>query len=169
MCYDTPVNDQAPPVSTWRRLRAYLWFLWGQSWCHWGLRTAEPDYFRSGVRAFDRALRDWPEFAAGYYRRGLIRGRELGEPQAGIADLTRAIELDPEWAEPYMQRGFFRRFHGDPNGAADDLRSFLALAGRSPWRAEAASQLAAVEAELASERHSRGPGEEGRPRREGAT
>ena len=68
--------DGAPQ---WRRALAYWWYAWGLSWCYWGIRWANQAYFRSGIRSFDRALRLWPRFARGYYRRGLIRGRELGD------------------------------------------------------------------------------------------
>src|SRR5262245_45484009 len=101
----------ADDVAQWRRILAYCWYGWGLSWCYWGIRTAEQSFFRAGIRAFDRAIRIWPQFAGGFYRRGIIRGRELSEHDAGVADLSRAIELAPDWADPYLQRGLFQRFH----------------------------------------------------------
>ena len=138
-------------VALWRRALAYWWYGWGLSLCYWGIRTAEQSFYRAGVRSFDRAVRVWPQFAGGFYRRGLIRGRELSEHRQGIADLTRAIELYPEWPEPYLQRGLFERFHGDPRAAIADLQRYIALGGDPYWREEAARQIAALEADLASE------------------
>jgi tetratricopeptide (TPR) repeat protein len=140
----TRENDITP----WRRLLAYWWYAWGLSWCYWGIRTAEQWFFRGGIRAFDRAIRVWPGFAGGFYRRGLIRGRELSQHRQAIDDLTTAIELDPEWPEPYLQRGLFQRFHGDPHAAIEDLQRFLDLGGDRAWRGEAERQIAMLRADL---------------------
>jgi len=137
-----------PDVATWRRVLAYSWYAWGLSWCYWGLRGANQSFFRAGIRSFDRAIRLWPEFAHGFYRRGLIRGRELNQYTQAIADLTRAIELYPEWPEPYLQRGLFQRFHGDPHAAIADLQQYLELGGAHEWRGEAERQIGMLRAEL---------------------
>lgn len=135
-------------VALWRRALAYWWYAWGLSWCYWGIRGASQPFFRAGIRAFDRALRLWPGFAQVYYRRGLIRGRELSDQPGALADLARAIELAPGWAEPYLQRGLFERFHGDQRAAMADLERYLEL-GRDPfWRGEAERQIAMIRAEL---------------------
>ena len=139
---------QGNAIAPWRRLLAYWWYAWGLSWCYWGIRTAEQWFFRGGIRAFDRAIRVWPGFAGGYYRRGLIRGRELSQHHQAIDDLTKAIELDPEWPEPYLQRGLFQRFHGDPQAAIEDLQRFLDLGGDREWRGEAERQIAMLRADL---------------------
>ncbi len=136
-------------VAVLRRGLAYWWYALAQSACHWGLRTLEPELFRMGVGMYSRALRAWPEFAHAYYWRGRIRGRELHEHQAAIADLTSAIDLDPEWPEPYLQRGLIQRFHGDPHAALSDLEAFLARGGEVYWRIEAERQITMLRAELA--------------------
>jgi len=137
-----------PEVASWRRALAYWWYAWGLSWCHWGLRTTNQSFYRAGIRSFDRAVRVWPQFAAGFYRRGLIRGRELSDHRAGIADLTRAIELEPAWSLPYLQRGLFQRFHGDSRAALTDLQRYVDLAEDQYWRGEAERQIAMIQAEL---------------------
>ena len=144
----TADTDGEPNISLWRRALAYWWYAWGMSHCYWGIRTAEQGFFVAGIRAFDRAVSIWPGFAGGYYRRGLIRGRELSQHRQARADLTRAIQLYPEWPEPYLQRGLFERFHGDPHAAIDDLQRFLDLGGRRGWRGEAERQIATLRAEL---------------------
>ncbi len=142
------MTESAAP---WRRVLAYWWYAWGLSWCYWGIRWANQSYFRSGIRSFDRAIRLWPQFSRGFYRRGLIRGRELNDHAAGIADMDRAIALAPEWPDPYLQRGLFQRFHGDQRAALADLRRYLALAHDPTWRAEAERQIAMIQAELGEE------------------
>lgn len=141
-----------PPdgVPQWRRALAYWWYAWGLSWCYWGIRSASQSFFRAGIRSFDRALRQWPGFTLVYYRRGLIRGRELSDYAGAIGDLTRAIELAPAWADPYLQRGLFERFHGNQLAALADLTRYLSLDGGTAWRAEAERQIAQIRAELAA-------------------
>lgn len=132
-------------VSLARRLLARWWYVWGLSLCYWGSRTHEPSFFRAGANAFGRATRWRPNLAQAYYQRGAVRGRELGEYEAAIADLTRAVELDPEWPEPYLQRGLHYRFNGDVEAAKSDLARYLELAPEGSWRDEAVRQLAALE------------------------
>lgn len=136
------------PSGLWARIVGRWWYLWGTSLCYWGIRTADRSFYQGGVRAYNRAIQARPDFAQGYYRRGLIRGRELGEYRQGIDDLGRAIALAPEWPEPYLQRGLLQRFHGDPRAALDDLRRYLELGGAPYWRAEAERQIAALQDEL---------------------
>jgi hypothetical protein len=135
-------------VAPWRRALAYWCYAWGLSWCAWGIRGANQSFFRAGIRSFDRALRLWPAFARGYYRRGLIRGRELNEYVAGIADMGCAIAIDPQWPEPYLQRGLFERFHGDLQAALADLQQYVAIADDPLWRSEAERQIVMIQAEL---------------------
>jgi tetratricopeptide (TPR) repeat protein len=139
--------DRAPPP-LWNRVRARWWYLWGLSLCYSGNRSHEQSYYRAGVESFGRALRAWPAYAPAHYRRGLFRGRELGEHRAAIADLTRASELRPDWADPYLQRGLFHRFHGDPQDAITDLERYISLADAGYWRDEAQRQIALLRAEL---------------------
>lgn len=138
-----------PKPSLWQRLLARWWYAWGQSLCHFGNRTAERSFYESGVRSFGRATRLWPTFAAAYYRRGLIRGRELNEYAAAVADLSTAMELLPDWPDPYLQRGLFHRFNGAPAAALADLQRYLELGGDAYWRSEAERHVTLLRAELA--------------------
>ncbi|MBC8077720.1 MAG: hypothetical protein H7Y32_16710 [Chloroflexales bacterium] len=140
-------RDDAPTASLWRRGLAYWWYVWGLSLCYSANRTSERGLYEAGVRSFARAAHLWPTMARAYYRRGLIRGRELGEYRAALADLTVTTELDPEWPEPYLQRGLFQRFQGDNAGALADLERYLALGGDQYWRGEAQRQVEQIYAE----------------------
>ena len=142
------MGDDTRDIPLLRQAWAYWWYAWASSLCYWGLRTAERGLFRAGVAAYGRALRAWPAFSAAYLRRGVIRGRELGEHAEAIADLTRVIELSPEWPEAYLQRGMEQRFHGDPRAAIADLERYLALGKDAAWRAEAERQIAALREDL---------------------
>jgi tetratricopeptide (TPR) repeat protein len=143
----TPAEPELAP-SRWRQVQAYWWYAWGLSWCRWGIYTAEQSFFRAGIRSFDRAIRVWPQFAHGFYRRGFIRGRELGEHRHAIADLSQAIALRPDWPDPYLQRGLFQRFHGDLRAALADLQQYVALANDPFWRTEAQRQIESITAEM---------------------
>lgn len=143
-------DSDPPPL--WGRVRARWWYIWGLSLCYRGNRGHDQAFYRAGVAAFGRALRIWPGFATAHYRRGLIRGRELGEHRPALADLTRASELRPEWADPYLQRGLFQRFHGDPQAAIADLERYIALTEAGYWRDEAQRQIAICRGE-ASDQH----------------
>jgi tetratricopeptide (TPR) repeat protein len=135
-----------PPL--WNRIRARLWYAWGLSLCYNGNRLHDRSYYTAGVDSFGRATRAWPEYAPAYYRRGLIRGRELGDYRGAIVDLTRACALRPTWPDPYLQRGLFHRFHGNPQAARDDLTHYVELAEAGYWRDEAARQIGLIQAEI---------------------
>jgi tetratricopeptide (TPR) repeat protein len=89
----------------------------------------------------------WPDFAGAYYQAGRIRGRELGEYDQALTDLSNAIRLAPEWAEPYLQRGMLQRFHGEIEAALSDLRQFVAIAPEGYWKNEALHQIEALVAD----------------------
>ncbi len=129
------------------RLSARWWYVWGLSLCYSANMAAERSLYAAGAWSFGRAARLWPAFAAAHYRRGLIRGRELGEYRAAVSDLERASALRPEWPEPYLQLGLLHRFNGEQPKAAVALRRFVALAPPGYWREEAERQLAAIDAE----------------------
>lgn len=137
------MNESAPPF--WRRVLAGFWYVWGLSLCYSGNRGVDRGLYQSGVRSFSRAAAVWPEMAAAYYRRGLIRGRELGEYGPAISDLERASLLRPEWPEPYLQRGLFHRFQNRPEAAVAELRRFVELSEPGYWRDEAERQILLIE------------------------
>jgi tetratricopeptide (TPR) repeat protein len=136
-----------PDTPTWRRWLARWWYAWGLSVCYAAARMQDRSLFRSGANAFGRAARNWPDFAQAHYQRGAVRGRELGEYEGAVADLSRASELDPSWPDPYLQRGLLYRFNGRPAEARADLLRYIELAPEGAWREEAARQLAALERE----------------------
>ena len=133
------------------RLLAHWHYAWGLSLCLAGHRTADQSFYAAGVAAFSRAAQIWPTFAPAFYRRGLIRGRELGEYRAAIADLDQAGALRPDWPEPYLQRGLFHRFNHQPTAALTDLRRYAELAPPGFWRDEAERQIALIAHENAVE------------------
>lgn len=137
-------------VSLVRRFLAHCWYLWGLSVCYAAARAQDRSLFRAGAASFGRALKSWPTFAQAYYQRGALRGRELGEYDGAVADLSRASELDPSWPEPYLQRGLLYRFNHKTAEARADLARYLELAPEGEWREEAARQLAALEGDGAS-------------------
>jgi tetratricopeptide (TPR) repeat protein len=125
----------------WHTFCARSWYIWGLSLCYTGQRLSDHSFFESGLSAYARAIGNRADFALAYYQRGLVRGRELGQYQAALSDLTCAIALRPEWPEPYLQRGLFQRFNGDPGAALADLRRYVELAAPGYWRDEATRHI----------------------------
>lgn len=126
------------------RLLARWHYAWGISLCLAGHRLTDRSFYVAGVDAFSRAAQIWPTYAPAFYRRGLIRGRELGEYHAAIADLDQAGALQPDWPEPYLQRGLFHRFNHQPAAALVDLRRYTELASPGFWRDEAERQIVLI-------------------------
>jgi tetratricopeptide (TPR) repeat protein len=120
---------------------ARCWYWWGLSCNYWGTRTHSKALFQEAINSFGRAIKRAPVFAAAYYERGHIRGRELSQTEEAIADLSRAIELEPDWPEPYLQRGLIERFRFHPDAALRDLQKFINLGGDNGWREEAEYQI----------------------------
>ncbi|EFO81246.1 TPR repeat-containing protein [Oscillochloris trichoides DG-6] len=136
------------PLPLWKQLYARWWYVWGLSLCYTGNRTCERAFYQAGVVSFGRALRIWPTYAHAYYQRGIIRGRELREPEAAIEDLSQASLLDPTWPEPYLHRGLLQRYHGDPHAAMVDLAYYVTLAEPGYWRTEALQQIEQLRSNL---------------------
>lgn len=128
--------------SLFRRLLARWWHIWGLSLCYTGASRADRTFYKAGAWSFRRATQLWPQYAQAHYQLGLIRGRELGEYQAAVADLERSSALRPDWPEPYLQRGLLHRFNHQPALAATELRRFIELAPPGYWRDEAQRQIA---------------------------
>lgn len=64
--------------------------------------------------------------AAGYFNRGLLKGKS-GDHRGAVEDFTTAIRLDPYYTEAYFNRGFDRRETGDLQGAIDDYDKTIHL------------------------------------------
>lgn len=138
------IMAEHPRPALGTRVLARLSYAWGVSLCLAGHRMADRSLYTAGVSAFSRTIQIWPTFAPAWYRRGLIRGRELGEYAAAIADLAQAGALQPEWPEPYLQRGLFHRFNQQPAAALVELRRYTELAPPGFWRDEAERQIALI-------------------------
>ncbi len=67
-----------------------------------------------------------PDGALALAGRGLARAT-TGDPQGGLQDLDRALELDPRDASAYVNRGAVRLNLGDLQGALQDLNRALEL------------------------------------------
>ena len=65
--------------------------------------TAKGD-FEKRFADCNEAIRCWPNWAMGYYKRGIAR-RESGEYDKAITDFSQAIRLDPNYANARFDRG----------------------------------------------------------------
>ena len=93
------------------------------------------------------------EFAAEYYLMGnqcVVKAKDL---RAGIANFSKAIELDPYYVDAWIRRGITKMDDDDLDGAEDDLsqaiklnnRSFKAYYNRGRLRLDAGKAEAALE------------------------
>ncbi len=60
---------------------------------------------QEGLAACDRALEFNDRDAIVWYNRGIILGKDLGQPEAALASFERSIELDPESAKAWNNLG----------------------------------------------------------------
>jgi len=67
-----------------------------------------------------------PERADDYFRSGIARLQQ-GNLGGGIADLTKALEIDPQCVEAYLARALARSYQGDLAGVRADLTKVLEI------------------------------------------
>ena len=90
--------------------------------------------FRRALPLWDQVLELAPDDAAAWSNRGNVQ-LALGDPQAAIADQTRAMELDPISADPHLNRGTAEEALQRWDAAEADYRWILeanAAAGEPP-------------------------------------
>ncbi|MBN1965117.1 MAG: tetratricopeptide repeat protein [Anaerolineae bacterium] len=114
-----------------------------------GHRMMRREFYEAATAALDRVLLLLPEFGEAYLMRGLLCWRELGQPERAVHDLTAVLDLEPDRAEVLFYRGMAHQATGDYAAAANDLRAAIEQAPRARWRANAHSQLVAIQAMLA--------------------
>ena len=99
--------------------------------------------FGEAQQALDRAVELAPS-AEVLSVRGTLRYSN-GDPQGGLLDLDRALELDPDLSTAWRARGTLRRHQGDAAGALSDLDRAIALA---PDDAAALNERASLHLQL---------------------
>ena len=90
--------------------------------------------FRRALPLWDQVLELAPDDAAAWSNRGNVQ-LALGDPQAAIADQTRAMELDPISVDPHLNRGTAEEALQRWDAAEADYRWILganAAAGEPP-------------------------------------
>jgi len=79
------------------------------------------------IRAYDRLLRETGEGYDGYYKKGLIYGKELNMPDSSIANLIRASRLDSSKVDCFSDLGVAFAMKGDFRQSAFYLEKALRL------------------------------------------
>lgn len=118
---------------------------------HWEARVA---LLQSAGEHLERARELLETVVEGASSQGLptawndlaVARHALGEEEAALEALDRALELDSARPEALFNRGMLRAERGETEGARTDLEAFLALAGEDEdergWVAEAKAELA---------------------------
>jgi tetratricopeptide (TPR) repeat protein len=74
-----------------------------------GLDALEDRHYAKSVELLDKALKEQPNLALGYLKRGSAK-LKLYQKQEALKDYDRAIQLDPQSIEAYLKRGFLYHF-----------------------------------------------------------
>jgi serine/threonine protein kinase/tetratricopeptide (TPR) repeat protein len=105
------------PTHYWSMMRL------GYCWCDLGQK---PEDFATAVVAFSGCIMQRPDHAHPYYCRGVACDK-LQRYKDGIADFTRAIELEPTLPEAWSNRGHARGKLGQTKQAIDDFTRAIEL------------------------------------------
>lgn len=79
------------------------------------------------IQAFDRMLGLNPDFAEGYYNRG-VAFSELGQTEAAVQDYSRAVELNPDFYNAHLNLGLALESLGHCDQAIQSFDQAIALA-----------------------------------------
>ena len=117
-----------------RQIQTQAWFSIGY------LRSeGESMNLEAAIDAFSKAIElapNSPYNAYAYAGRGNVK-HSLGQDEAAVADLDRAIELDPNSPYAYAGRGNVKHSLGQDEAAVADLDRAIELAPNSPYNAYA--------------------------------
>jgi tetratricopeptide (TPR) repeat protein len=75
---------------------------------------------QAAIEDCNKVLQSWPNDAATYDSRGLIR-LKMGQADAAIDDFSSALRVDPKLASALYGRGLARLRNGDKAGADADI------------------------------------------------
>lgn len=89
-----------------------------------------------------RLLAEAPGFAGGYFFRGLLGYRYMGETAAGLSDMTKALELAPDFHEARILLARLYLHRGDLDAAREQIRMALETAPDYPEAYAARGSLA---------------------------
>ena len=78
------------------------------------------------IAAFDRMLRLNPDFAEGYYNRG-VAFSELGQTQEAVQDYSRTVELNPDFYNAHLNLGLVLESLGHCDQAVQSFNQAIAL------------------------------------------
>jgi len=136
-------NTSKPTI--WNYFRATIRFWAARAARHYGLISRSRRKFEDAVDAYGQAIRLNPAMARAYLERGILRWRELGQPEQALSDLDATLQLRPDWPETLFWRAMAHHAHGDYPAAIADLSAYLA-SGDLTWKDEAAKQLNLMQA-----------------------
>jgi tetratricopeptide (TPR) repeat protein len=74
-----------------------------------GLDALENRHYAKSVELFDKTLKEQPDLALAYLKRGIAK-LKLYQKQEALKDYDRSIQLDPQSIDAYVKRGFLYHF-----------------------------------------------------------
>lgn len=134
-----PAAAAAPPTALQAQPRVPLQELFDQA-----LRASREGRFGDALPLWNQVLEAAPDDAAAWSNRGNVQ-LALGDPEAAIADQTRAIALEPASSDPHLNRGTAEEALQRWDAAEADYRWILERADAGEVRASALYNLGNVQ------------------------
>jgi len=107
-----------------------------QEWFKQGVSFEDQHIYGEAVRAYTSAVKEDPNHAESYFRRGKINAMiKPSNCVMAVDDFTRVIDLQPDNAEAYYERGLLHAFMINNEQAKSDMRMAAALGhkGAMKW------------------------------------
>jgi tetratricopeptide (TPR) repeat protein len=102
------------------------------------LQASREGDFAAALPLWDQVIELAPEDAAAWSNRGNVR-LALGDPEAAIADQSRAMVLDPDNPDPHLNRGTAEEALGRWDAAEADYRWILERDAQAGWPQDASA------------------------------
>lgn len=96
----------------------------------WNKQLARTDMAADEEARFRRNVKQFSALQLATHLTASVLLHELGRDRDALAHVDAALRVDPERAELYGRRADLRRAVGDPEGAIEDIDTFLRLSAR---------------------------------------
>jgi tetratricopeptide (TPR) repeat protein len=126
--YRLPITEyRTPNTEMLTFVRAWLLYTWGGLHRYFGNMNSMASEHERAVHYFSRAYTVDPTFRRARLARAVLYFRELGQPQAALADLNALLDEDPAYDDALLNRAMLAQQDGRYQEALTDLQTYLAL------------------------------------------
>lgn len=118
----------------WKLIKSYLFYTWGGLHRYFGNQNNLVTEHRRAVHYFTRAYEANPEMEQALLARAILRGRELEETDAALADLETLLADDPTYGPALFNRALIYQQLGKYTLALADLNAYLRVPQADGYR-----------------------------------